>query len=310
MNNTSMQENNGLPQLKSLLSRMMAQVDFMIRNDRPISQLDIDVMMEKTREFYDVLCCINGNKWNTPGAVWSVKKDNNASTINEHDNDEISQNEKGESHYYSLDDIDEDESVEDEKEPDEKDNDIIFEWNEEKEEPEENNNVSLKTEEEAENNDTEETTNTMVDELGMKEESKNTTEAWSEENQKTTENPIIEEHEIKIEISTENPAVEATQHVTIGDILEKQPDNSIASQLQRKTINDLRTAIGINERFLFLNDLFKGSMEKYNKSLSVLNEINNLDGAIIYMHELQVELQWDENSLAYKKLMNLVERRF
>lgn len=306
MNNTSMQENNGLPQLKSLLSRMMAQVDFMIRNDRPISQLDIDVMMEKTREFYDVLCCINGNKWNTPGAVWSVKKDNDASTNNEHDNDEISQNEKGESHYSSLDDIDEDESVEDEKEPDEKDNDIIFEWNEEKEEPEENNNVSLKTEEEAGNNDTEETTNTMMDELGMKEESKNTTEAWGEENQ----NPIIEEHEIKIEISTENPTVEATQHVTIGDILEKQPDNSIASQLQRKTINDLRTAIGINERFLFLNDLFKGSMEKYNKSLSVLNEINNLDGAIIYMHELQVELQWDENSLAYKKLMNLVERRF
>ncbi len=282
MNNINMQENNGLPQLKSLLSRMMAQVDFMIRNDRPISQLDIDVMMERTREFYDILCSMNGAKWNTPGAGWSVRKDNDNTIVEKHDEEEIIQKEENENHYYTL-----DSAKDDEEEIVEEDEDIVFEWDEKQ------GNEDVSQEEE------------MTEESEMMEESHKATEVRIEENIIVEENHMTED-----EVVTESPAAEPAQHVTIGDILEKQPDNSIASQMQRKTIKDLRTAIGINEKFLFLNDLFKGSMEKYNKSLTVLNEINNLDGAIIYMHELQVELQWDENSLAYRKLLDLIERRF
>ena len=97
---------------------------------------------------------------------------------------------------------------------------------------------------------------------------------------------------------------------TLGDILERSEDNSLAARLQRKPVTDLIAAIGINDKFLFLNELFNGSMEKYNKSIRSLNSFSTLLGAKTYMSELQIEFQWDCTSDAYKKLNDLVERRF
>jgi hypothetical protein len=97
---------------------------------------------------------------------------------------------------------------------------------------------------------------------------------------------------------------------TISDKLEQSVDNSIAARMQRKPVSDLISAIDINDKFLFLNELFGGSMDKYNKSIRSLNSFSTLLGAKTYMSELQIEFQWDCNSDAYKKLADLVERRF
>ena len=97
---------------------------------------------------------------------------------------------------------------------------------------------------------------------------------------------------------------------TIIDKLEQNEDISLAARLQRKPVADLISAIGINDKFLFLNDLFGGSMDKYNKSIRSLNSFSTLLGAKTYMSELQIEFQWDCNSDAYKKLADLIERRF
>ena len=80
--------------------------------------------------------------------------------------------------------------------------------------------------------------------------------------------------------------------------------------MQKKPVKDLTTAIGINDKFLLLNELFNGSMEKYNKSIRTLNNFSTYLGAKTYMGELQIEFQWDCESEAYKKLSDLVERRF
>ena len=93
-------------------------------------------------------------------------------------------------------------------------------------------------------------------------------------------------------------------------MLELIEDNSLAARLQKKPVTDLMTAIGINDKFLLLNELFAGSMEKYNKSIRALNNFPTLLGAVTFMNELQIEFQWDVNAEAYKKLKDLVERRF
>ena len=61
---------------------------------------------------------------------------------------------------------------------------------------------------------------------------------------------------------------------------------------------------------MIINDLFGGSVERYNKSVDALNYFTTLSGAKVYMSELQIELQWDTESQAYKTLNDLVERRF
>ncbi len=87
-------------------------------------------------------------------------------------------------------------------------------------------------------------------------------------------------------------------------------DNSLAAKLQQNPIRDLKSVIGINDKFLFVNELFGGSMEKYNKSIDNLNDLKTLNGALIYLNELKIELQWNNSNEAYQKLKELVARKF
>lgn len=87
-------------------------------------------------------------------------------------------------------------------------------------------------------------------------------------------------------------------------------DPSIAARMQKARINDLRTAIGINDKFLFINELFRGNMQQYNKALDELNDFKSLGGAQTYLMELKVEHQWDAESNAFNRLNYFVERRF
>lgn len=93
-------------------------------------------------------------------------------------------------------------------------------------------------------------------------------------------------------------------------ITEEIKDNSIASKLQNDKIDDLKNAIGINEKFLFINDLFNGSMQEYYNSINKLNEYENIETAIIFFNELKEKYSWNNNSDAYKLLNNLLERRY
>lgn len=87
-------------------------------------------------------------------------------------------------------------------------------------------------------------------------------------------------------------------------------DHSLAAKLQQAPGRDLKSVIGINDKFLFVNELFGGSMEKYNKSIENLNDLKTLNGAMIYLNELKIELQWNSSNEAYLKLKNLVSRKF
>jgi hypothetical protein len=96
---------------------------------------------------------------------------------------------------------------------------------------------------------------------------------------------------------------------TLGDKMMHE-DNSLAAKLQQNPVRDLKSVIGINDKFLFVNELFGGSMEKYNKSIENLNDLKTLNGAMIYLNELKIELQWNSSNEAYQKLKDLVSRKF
>ena len=87
-------------------------------------------------------------------------------------------------------------------------------------------------------------------------------------------------------------------------------DHSLAAKLQQNPVPDLKSVIGINDKLLFVNELFGGSMEKYNKSIENLNDLKTLNGAMIYLNELKIELQWNSSNEAYLKLKELISRKF
>ena len=106
---------------------------------------------------------------------------------------------------------------------------------------------------------------------------------------------------------------DAEFELSTGEILGEKmmgEDNSLAAKLQQTPGRDLKSVIGINDKFLFVNELFGGSMEKYTKSIENLNDLKTLNGAMIYLNELKIELQWNSSNEAYLKLKDLVSRKF
>lgn len=125
------------------------------------------------------------------------------------------------------------------------------------------------------------------------------------------EDSIQEENKVEKEKTVEtNDVFEEQILENIAERLEKKEDDSLAAKLQHQPIGDLREAIGVNDKFLFVNDLFFGSMEKYNKSINQLNEFKTYYGARTYFLEMKIDLQWDTKTEAYKKLELLIMRKF
>lgn len=81
----------------------------------------------------------------------------------------------------------------------------------------------------------------------------------------------------------------------------------LTSKMQSKPITDLRASIGINEKFLFIKELFKGNNDYYSKSIDFLNQAGSLDNAMQYIHE---NFQWDRESETTTKFLELVQRKF
>ena len=81
--------------------------------------------------------------------------------------------------------------------------------------------------------------------------------------------------------------------------------------MRKQPIADLLTAIGLNERYLYANELFGGSMEDFKEAIRILNECENLEAASSYCkNELQKSFGWEDDNELFKALVALVERRY
>ncbi len=99
---------------------------------------------------------------------------------------------------------------------------------------------------------------------------------------------------------------------TLNDRLAStQSDESIATKLKSNPVADLKKAIGINEKFALINELFQGDINAYNDAIEVLNTAVDEPTAISYLEQtLASKYGWDAADESYLKLRNLVERRY
>ena len=336
MKETNNEQNSVIFQIEEVLNKMSNQVGFLIRNKKLINQLDLDLLMENTRKLYDTLCSVKCNMDvdSIPMEVQEFRNSGDEEFVaeDELENEELESDEI-EDEYEEFesdfeDDIEEDLEEEfrnsgvqefrgmeteeyedvDELEDEEMEGDEIEDEYEEFESDFEED-IEEDLEEDFCASETQEFKDMETEELEGY-------EGEDEVDEQELDDSKSSELEDSVPQEAEDSGIRAYKKVytiephTLGDKLEAAEDTSLAARLQRKPVADLAAAIGINDKFLLLNELFGGSMEKYNKSIRALNNFSTLLGAKTYMSELQIEFQWDCESDAYKKLDNLVERRF
>ncbi len=91
----------------------------------------------------------------------------------------------------------------------------------------------------------------------------------------------------------------------------KESKIELSQSLTSTAIKDLRKAIGVNDRFLFINELFRGDVDMYERSIKTIQNFSIYAEAEFWIRrELKVKIGWLDSDPVVKQFDQLVKRRF
>jgi hypothetical protein len=108
-------------------------------------------------------------------------------------------------------------------------------------------------------------------------------------------------------------AEEKHEKVIVGEAFQKERsindtigENKSEPKLTNSPITSLRATIGLNDRFLFIREIFNNNTEKYNKVIETLDTLDTIQEAVEYL-KANLTMQKNEASLRF---VELLKRRF
>ncbi len=94
---------------------------------------------------------------------------------------------------------------------------------------------------------------------------------------------------------------------TVGDVYSGQGQKAdVASVIGSGKVDGIRKAIGINDKFLIIRNLFDGDSTVYESVMATLDGFDDLDEALIYIHE---NFNWNPDNEAVKLIIDLLTRK-
>jgi len=102
----------------------------------------------------------------------------------------------------------------------------------------------------------------------------------------------------------------AAEETTFSIKLKDAREKTFSPKIPSERIQNLKSAISINEKFILINELFDGNLREYNETIETLNGFKTLEQAADFLDLMRKKNFWDTGSNAFKKLKELVERRF
>lgn len=135
-----------------------------------------------------------------------------------------------------------------------------------------------------------------------------------EEKKKRSENRKPEKEEKIAEFVTKDTpesSIVADKFSNMPGINEKlgsmREDDNISDFLKSKPLTNLKEAIGINDRFLFIRELFNGDSNSYNQAITKIDEALNLSDAKALFANMAGT---NTDSDAGRQLIDLLKRKF
>ena len=120
----------------------------------------------------------------------------------------------------------------------------------------------------------------------------------------------IKSLDIKDKPAKEINETASNNHASINEKL-KQSKIDLGDTLTEVPVRDLRKAIGVNDRFLFINELFRGDEVAYERSIKTINSFSIFAEAEYWIQrELKVKNGWDNGNDMVAQFYQLVKRRF
>lgn len=108
-----------------------------------------------------------------------------------------------------------------------------------------------------------------------------------------------------IEDQTTNPTPQSAPKT-----LAPEEESSLADKLRKRPISKLMEAIGLNEKYLYSNELFEGDMARFLEFVESIDKQPNITEALHIFSDYKNKAGWDEENETTTELLYLIERRF
>ena len=111
--------------------------------------------------------------------------------------------------------------------------------------------------------------------------------------------------------TAESAPSQPAQKRSLNDLLTQQmEDNSLGTKFQHAKVEDLTKAISLNDKFLFIRELFNNKGEEFSTAIQKLNRCTDIDEAFQEIDNLKRYYLWDTTTAAFLSLCDLVRRKF
>lgn len=127
-----------------------------------------------------------------------------------------------------------------------------------------------------------------------------------------TKSITIKETTVSSQVKTKESGIIADTFIVQSDTLNEQfgsllDENDLNESIKLKPLVNLSDAIGVNDKFLFIREIFNGNPEAYNQAIKKLDETVSLsDAKTIIMSYTGENIESD----AANQLLDLVKRKF
>ena len=136
-------------------------------------------------------------------------------------------------------------------------------------------------------------------------------EPKEEKNGESFFDPMVEIPTLALKQQEINETITANGESLNDKLKSSASYKEIGHSIKGTPIKDLRKAIGINDRYVFINELFRGDETMYERSIKTINGFNIYGEAEFWIkRELKLKLAWNDDNEAVQLFDELVKRRF
>jgi hypothetical protein len=130
----------------------------------------------------------------------------------------------------------------------------------------------------------------------------------------SSETPVqtLAEKDNPSEIKTEALKIDLFTSETnaFNEKLKEAREQSLGPRFRPLNTGDIKSLININEKFLFINELFDGDYKEYTHTIETFNTFSEKSEAFDFLDSLLKNNLWNSTSKAFLKLKETVEKRF
>ena len=90
-----------------------------------------------------------------------------------------------------------------------------------------------------------------------------------------------------------------------NESLGKEHPKDVSSSIKNRPLSDLHRAIGLNEKFMFIRDLFGGDNKKYEETVRFINNAVSREE----VNKFISKFNWDKKKASVRQFLDLTERK-